>query len=224
MPARDETIDTSGMFIAHNMLRDALGRADTLVASVKPGDTTRAALVGSFYDNVLRFLDAHHHGEDELLYPRARERRPEHADVFDRMQGEHQAAAAADAAVTRALAAWIGDPSSDNATALTGALGALRTVLGTHLEDEERSFLPIAATTFSVEEWGELPGHAARTFTGDKPWLILGLNFEQMSDEERQVTLSHMPPPVVELWDGPGRAAFTDYIAEIRGTRDVAPA
>lgn len=224
MPARKEIIDTSDMLIPHNTFRDALNRADALIASVAPGDAARAALIGSFFDNVLRFLDAHHEGEDELLYPLARERRPEHVDVFDRMQGEHQAAAASDASVKQALADWIADPSSDNATALAGALGDLRAVLGVHLEDEERSFLPIAATTFTLEEWGALPGHAVRTFSGDKLWLILGLVFEQMTDEQRQLTLSRMPPPLVEMWNGPGTASFAAFITDVRGAREAAPA
>lgn len=212
------------MFIPHNMLRDALSRADALIAGVTPGDTARAAVVGSFFDNVLRFLDAHHQGEDALLYPRARERRPEHVGVFDRMEGEHQAAAASDATAKEVLAAWMADPSSDNATALAGALDDLRTVLGAHLEDEERAFLPIAATTFTMEEWGELPGHVARTFSGDKLWLILGLVFEQMTDEQRQLTLTHLPPPLVEMWNGPGTASFAAFIADVRGTPETAPA
>ena len=224
MPARDESIDTSDMFIPHNMLRDALNRAGVLIGSVTPGDTARAAVIGSFYDNVLRFLDAHHGGEDELLYPLARERRPEHVDVFDRMQGEHEAAASSDASVKQVLAGWIADPSSDNATALVQALGELQTVLGAHLVDEEGTFLPIAASTFTIEEWSALPGHVARTFTGDKLWLILGLVFEQMTDEQREMTLAHMPPPLVEMWNGPGTANFAAFIADVRGTHDAAPA
>ena len=222
MPETREPIDTSDMFIPHNMLRDALGRADALIGSVAPGDTARAAVVGSFFDNVLRFLDAHHQGEDVLLYPLARERVPEHAVLFDRMDAEHHAAAAADADATETLAAWMADPSSGNATALAGALGDLRTVLGAHLEDEERSFLPIAATTFTVEEWSELPGHVARTFSGDKLWLIMGLVFEQMTDEQRALTLAHMPPPVVEMWNGPGAASFAAFITDVRGTGEPA--
>jgi len=210
------------MLIPHNMLRDALGRADALIGSVAPGDTARAAVVGSFFDNVLRFLDAHHKGEDILLYPIARERVPEHVVLFDRMDAEHHAAAASDAAATETLAAWMADPNSGNATALAGALGDLRTVLGTHLEDEERSFLPIAATTFTEEEWGELPGHVARTFSGDKLWLILGLIFEQMIDEQRALTLAHMPPPVGAMWSGPGGASFAAFIADVRGTAEPA--
>ncbi len=138
------------------------------------------------------------------------------------MDAEHHAAAASDAASKETLAAWMADPSSGNATALADALGNLRTVLGAHLEDEERSFLPIAATTFTAEEWGELPGHVARTFSGDKLWLILGLVFEQMTDEQRALTLAHMPPPVVEMWNGPGGASFAAFIADVRGTAEPA--
>ena len=222
MPETRQPIDTSDMLIPHNMLRDALGRADGLIGSVAPGDTARAAVIGSFYDNVLRFLDAHHQGEDILLYPLARDRAPEHAVLFDRMDAEHHAAAAADAATKETLAAWTADPSTGNAAALAGALGDLRTVLEAHLEDEERSFLPIAATTFTVEEWAQLPGHAARTFSGDKLWLIMGLVFEQMTDEQRALTLAHMPPPVVEMWNGPGAPSFATFIADVRGANKPA--
>ncbi len=222
MPETRQPIDTSDMLIPHNMLRDALGRADALIGSVAPDDAARAAVIGSFFDNVLRFLDAHHKGEDLLLYPLARERVPEHIALFDRMDAEHHAAAAADAAATETLAAWRADPSTGNATPLAGALGNLRAVLETHLEDEERSFLPIAATTFTAEEWGELPGHVARTFSGDKLWLILGLVFEQMTDEQRALTIAHMPPPVVEMWNGPGASSFAAFIADVRGTAEPA--
>ena len=224
MPATREPIDTSDMLIPHNTLRDALGRTDALIGSVTPGDSARAAIVGSFFDNVLRFLGAHHEGEDELLYSRARERAPEHVVLFDRMEAEHRAAAASDAAANEELATWMADPSSGNATALAGALGDLRTVLGEHLADEEREVLPIAATIFTAEEWGELPGHVLRTFSGDKPWLILGLVFEQMTDEQRALMLAHMPPPVVEMWNGPGSASFAAFIADVRGTAAPAPA
>jgi hypothetical protein len=101
------------------------------------------------------------------------------------------------------------------------ALSATSAPFSRHnLEDEERSFLPIAATPFTAEEWGELPGHVARTFTGDKLWLILGLVFEQMTDEQRVLTIAHMPPPAVEMWNGPAAASFT---ADVRGTGEPAP-
>ncbi len=223
MPETRQPIDTSDMLIPHNMLRDALGRKEALIGSVASGDAARAAVVGSFFDNVLRFLDAHHQGEDILLYPVARERVPEHAVLFDRMDAEHRAAAGADAAAKETLASWMADPNSGNARALAGALGDLRAVLEAHLEDEERSFLPIAATSFTAEEWGELPGHAARTFTGDKLWLIMGLVFEQMTDEQRALTIAHMPSPVVEMWNGSGAASFAAFIADVRGAADPAP-
>jgi hemerythrin-like domain-containing protein len=223
VPETRQPIDTSDMLIPHNMLRDVLGRADALIGSVTSGDAARAAVVGSFFDNVLRFVDAHHQGEDILLFPLARKRVPEHVDLFDRMDAEHHAAAASDAAATETLAAWMADPSSGNATALAGALGDLRVVLEAHLEDEERSFLPIAATTFTAEEWGELSGHATRTFRGDKLWLIMGLIFEQMTDEQRALTIAHMPRPVVEMWNGLGAASFVAFIADVRGTAEPAP-
>jgi hypothetical protein len=134
------------------------------------------------------------------------------------MQAEHHAAAASDAATTEMLAAWVADPSSGKASSLAGSLGDLRSVLGAHLEDEERSFLPIAATTFTAEEWGQLAGDVARTFSGDKLWLILGLIVEQMTEEQRAFTRARMPPPVAEMWSSPGAASVAAFIADVPGT------
>jgi len=49
----------------------------------------RAELVGTYYANVLALLHVHHEGEDELLWPRLTERRPENAALFATMEEQH---------------------------------------------------------------------------------------------------------------------------------------
>ncbi len=69
----------------------------------------------------------------------------------------------------------------------------------------------------TIEEWGELPGHAMRNYPGDRIWLVLGLVRENMTRSQRDMMLAHMPPPAVEMWTTKGEGAFTTYMGEVRG-------
>ena len=46
----------------------------TLVGAIAPGDAERVALIANYYENVLSFLEAHHDGEEHLVFPLLRER------------------------------------------------------------------------------------------------------------------------------------------------------
>jgi hypothetical protein len=69
--------DTSDMLAVHQVFRNALGSAPELIGAAV--DAERVVLVGSYYSNVLCFLEGHHEGEDLLVWPRLLERCP--ADV-----------------------------------------------------------------------------------------------------------------------------------------------
>lgn len=208
--------DTSDMLLPHNMLRAALGDANRAIQGANPSDRERVLSVAGFYDNVLRFLSAHHGAEDALLWPKLHARAPEHASLLDRMEGQHANIAKADQAAASALDAWSKAPQASTGDALVEALGQLLTVLDEHLREEEREILPIASRTISPEEWGEISGHAVRTFDGDKPWLVLGLVLEQMTVEQREITFGHLPPPALAMWTEHGSDAFTAFVADFR--------
>ena len=76
----------------------------------------------------------------------------------------------------------------------------LDAVLTPHLDEEEATIVPLAATCMDVAEWGAMPEHGMRTFTGDKQWLILGHVQEQMTPAKRAEVQAHMPPPLVAFW------------------------
>jgi hemerythrin-like domain-containing protein len=208
--------DTGDMVALHRVFRTALAATDNVVASVVPGGTQRAELVASYYDNVLRLLHAHHDAEDESLTPRlvlrcsAAER-----DEIERIAAQHTAVLYALDRVEVLLAAWRAEPTVQTARDLLSAFNKLRAVLTTHLDDEERVVLPIAAQHINVAEWGEMPEHAMRTYSGDKLWLVLGLIEEQMSAGQVQEMHAHMPPPLLEFWTVDGRALFTAFMSEL---------
>jgi Hemerythrin HHE cation binding domain len=206
--------DVTDMFAVHGAFRDTLAAAPVFVGQTSPGDQERVALVANYYDNVLSFLEAHHDGEEAIVFPLLRERCPDNGALLDRLAQEHEEAMVLLKAAQRSLAAW---PAGDEAarTAVVDDLEALRVQLVTHLDEEEREGLPLCLEHLSMEEWGMLPGHGMANFHGDKIWLILGLIRERMTEEQRTAMLAHMPPPAVEMWTGFGEPAFKDYSGEL---------
>jgi hypothetical protein len=150
----------------------------------------------------------HHHGEELLMFPVLRDRGPGQEGAIDRVSAQHHDVDGGVAEATELLAAWPQDKGTEIQQRLGRSLQELGTTLATHLEEEEREMLPLCADHLSMEEWGALPAHAMANFTGNKHWLILGLVFEQMTAQQRQDILEHMPPPPREMWTSMGADAF----------------
>jgi hypothetical protein len=202
--------DTTDMYAVHGVFRDTLGAGTTLVGGIAPGDAERVALIANYYENVLSFLEAHHDGEEQLVFPLLRERCDGAGALMDKMAEEHHEALELLEQTKVALAAW---PGGDAAAqrAVQERLDELCSHLNEHLVEEEQTVLPLAAANLSMEEWGALPGHGMAAFDGDKIWLILGLIRERMTDDQRAAMMAHMPPPALEMWTGFGEQAFKDY-------------
>ena len=211
--------DTSDMLCVHRVFREALDAAPRLVGDAPVGDTARAGVVGAYYFNVLRFLEAHHSGEDALVTPLLTERcAPAEVDVVKRVASQHEAATGPVHDADGAVGTWRGDGAESSAKHAVASLGVLQDVLIPHLDEEEEKVLPIAGAHLSMEEWGALPGHGLASFQGDNIWLILGLIREQMNDHQRQQMLAHMPPPVADAWRTTGEAEFQAFITDVRST------
>ena len=208
--------ETSDMLIPHNMFRSVLRTAPEILREVRDGDSAHAADVYSYFDNVLRFLDAHHGGEDDLVWPLLTKRCPEAAELLARMENQHQAIHDERERSGVLLDAWVETADAGTAGQVASALAALTSEIEAHFAQEEDEILPLASRNMSQEEWGALPGHAMGHFSGDKIWLILGLILEQMTPEQRAFTLTLLPPPAVEMWTSMGNAAFDDFVAKVR--------
>jgi hemerythrin-like domain-containing protein len=198
------------MYAVHGVFRDSLGAAPTLVGGIAPGDAERVALIANYYENILSFLEAHHEGEELLVFPLLRERCPEDCALVDHMADQHHEAMALLAEAQSSLAAWPGGDAAAQQAAQE-RLDELCHHLLEHLDQEEQKVLPLASEHLSMEEWGQMPRHGMANFHGDKIWLILGLIQERMTEGQRAAMLAHMPPPALEMWNGFGEQAFKDY-------------
>jgi Hemerythrin HHE cation binding domain len=202
--------DVTDMYAVHGVFRDSLGAAPLLVGGIPAGDSERVALIANYYENILSFLEAHHDGEEQLVFPLLRQRCAGNAGLIDHLEGQHKEALRLLEEAQSSLAAWpAGDAASQKAAA--DSLEALRVMLVAHLDEEEEKVLPLAAANLSMEEWGALPGHGMAHFGGDKIWLILGMLRERMTDDQRAAMLAHMPPPALDMWTGFGEQAYKDY-------------
>jgi hypothetical protein len=208
--------DPSDMLAVHAVFRQALDGAPDLIGTVAPSDSARAAVVGSYFANVLDLLDVHHAGEDELLWNKLVDRLPERADEIREIAAQHDDLDAVLPGARAAVDVWTATPDVAQTLALVNALTDLRDPLYWHLAQEENRILPLVSEVITAAEWGELPVHGMTHFTGDKLWLILGLIRENMTEADRAAMLAAMPPPAVEFWTGTGEGLFTAFMAELR--------
>jgi len=206
--------DTSDMAAVHKVFRSSFASAPKFIESAA-GDDDRRALIASYYANVLAFLDVHHDGEEELLFPLLIERAPDQREVVDRAIDQHREVVALLGSANDSIGAWEAKGDSEGPE-LVRTLRALDEALSAHLDHEEATIVPLATEHVSVEEWGMLPGHGMANFKGDKIWLILGLIRENFTPEQRAAMLEHMPPPARQMWESMGEASFNELIAEVR--------
>lgn len=206
---------TGDMFAVHEALVGALKAAPTLVRSA-PETSDRPELIASYYENVLEFLHVHHAGEDELIYPILEERCAEERSMLEQIDAQHHLLDEPMKQAQAAIAAWRATPTTEGGEQVVRLLAVIDETLRPHLEDEETKVLPVASVWISPEEWGELPGHALRSFRADKPWLALGLVRERLTDDQRDHMLSGMPPELQSTWTEQWEPAFTAFIADVR--------
>ncbi|MBF4767791.1 hemerythrin domain-containing protein [Nocardioides agariphilus] len=209
--------DATAMTRFHRIFREALDGVPSFVAGAPAGDAARAELVGSYYDNVLRLLHAHHEAEDLTIYPMMVERLPEHVEVIERVNAEHETVLGSLGAAEEAVAAWRAAPSTESRDSAAAALAAMGSILLEHLDHEEADVVPLIGRCINVAEWGQMSAVAFQHFTGDKVWLAVGLIQEQLLASENETMEANMPPPVHDFWTNTGRGMFQRYVAELRG-------
>lgn len=195
--------DTRMMGIVHDALRRDLARAiSALERAPGPEDEQRAAL-GAHVTWMMRFLHAHHHGEDAGLWPLVREREPDANALLATMETDH-ARIAPLVELCETAARGYGSGSADTTrVALLDALTRLRDVLLPHLQREEDEVMPLVSIAISPAEWRAVD---EQYFIKPKSLKELGFEGHWMLDEldaERARVVTHQVPPIsrfVLLW------------------------
>ncbi|WP_068145199.1 hemerythrin domain-containing protein [Rhodococcoides corynebacterioides] len=212
-----EKTDSRDMVIIHSVFRRELRLAPDMVRAVPDGDTTRSSVVAEHLTDLLDLLHHHHEGEDQLLWPKLRERAAEFTDLFDSMDADHGSIGSSIDAVQSALRDWAGTADRMHGDRLAEALDTLLPPLVDHLDREEARILPLVDQLLTPEEWGELGARGFGLLPPQKAMIVLGQMAEDTPEENWDVFFSHLPEPVQQAYTAIGAPAYLDYVGTVRG-------
>ena len=211
--------DTDEMVRVHRVFREAFGVAPQLIGAVRADDVDQVSRIATYYEGVLVFLHVHHEGEDELLWPRLLERCHGEAAVINLASDQHQGVLTDLANAEERLATWREHPDTDRGAKLAAALSTLGANLVVHLDNEEKTILPLVEEHLTVDEWHELSAHGMQTGGQRAPhlmWLVIGLIRDEMTDGMRAGMDAGMPPPVHDFWVNQGEQMYREFIGKLR--------
>jgi hemerythrin-like domain-containing protein len=211
--------DTSDMIRVHRVFRQAFAVAPHLLGSVAADDVEQVRRITTFYTGVLLMVRFHHEGEDALLWPRLRERCADGLAAVSHAAGQHDRLHDGLQGAEQQLTRWSACPTLDGAASLAGALAELAADLTVHLDDEERTILPLIEEHLTAEEWHQLPAHGVEQWRRHAPelrWLAVGLLREQQDPELRASLNAAMAAPVREWWLNEGQPMFDQFIIDLR--------
>jgi hypothetical protein len=195
-----QPIDVRDMAIVHRTFRNVYEESARLVRAAPTPSPGRVTFLADHIDFALAALHHHHEDEDELLYPRLIERVPEQAPMTEHVEHEHLLIKTALDAASAACAAWRGRPSAETGEALAAALDHLNTAVQPHLDDEEQKVVPLAAVTFTQQEWDEMGERGAAWIPRNKRGIAFGMILEPLDEADRAFMMRSLPAPVRMLY------------------------
>lgn len=205
------------MVVVHRVFRRESRLLPDLIRGVRPGDVERARVLAEMVREYDKGLHSHHTSEDALLWPKLLARVDLDADLVLRMEQQHEVVAEGLHVVTDRLAAWERDASAAARDALAEAMDQHRRDLLVHLDEEERSVLPLVSEHITVAEWEEL-GEVARSHTPkEKLLFMLGALLEEATPDETAHFLATLPMPARLLWRTIGRRQYAKQMRKVRG-------
>jgi len=209
-------IEVRDMAIIHETFRRMYKEAAQLVRATPTPSPQRVTFLADHIGFGLTMLHHHHEGEDEILYPLLEARSPEHAARTEEIDHEHEVVRGKIDEAQAACSAWRTSPSVETADALAISLDTLNADLVSHLDEEEREIVPLAAVTVTQKEWDSLAKHGIASIPASKRMIAFGMILEPLNDADRAYMLTALPPPVRLLYRVTGKKAWTKYATTLR--------
>lgn len=214
--SKSEPIEVRDMAIIHRTFRNSFAESARLVRAAPTPSPSRVTFLADHVDFGISMLHHHHESEDELLFPVLIERVPEQTAMTEAVAHEHKLVQTALDAVSAASAAWRKQPSAETGETLAAALDELNTVLQSHLDDEEKNVVPLAAVTLTQEEWDAIGEHSRAGIPRDKMPVAFGMILEPLDEADRAFMKSHLPAPVRLLFPVLIQRPWTKYATTLR--------
>lgn len=189
-------VDVRDMIVVHTAMLREFRLLPTAVAQTAVGDRKQAETVAGHLRFICDLLHHHHEGEDELLWPKLRDRTPPSAlAVIEEAESQHAEIDLALSRVEEGRLAWVADPGPGSRDGLVAALDHLHTVLREHLDLEERALLPLAASVLTAKEWNAIGEEAVEVLPKSVLPLVFGM-FAYEGDPEVLRTMLASAPAV----------------------------
>jgi hemerythrin-like domain-containing protein len=208
------TVNTLDMVLVHRVFRREFRYAAEFIEGVRAGDVAHAQVVGDHLTFMLSALHHHHAAEDDLVWPKLQARVAGSEADLQRMVDGHAAIAAAVHRVEKLLAGWTKSGNREPGQQLVAAVAELSALVDDHLDDEERTALPIIEKHLRDDEWQATVKQGASFLSARNLRLGIvlgGMVLGAASDDERRVFLSNMPLPqrlMVKLFGTRTTAAY----------------
>jgi len=218
-PTLTEPTDMHDMVVVHRVFRRELRSIPELLLGTRAGDLERAAVVVGHARLILSGLHLHHTGEDDLLWPLVLQRAALSAEIVERMQAQHASVGELIERLDVVLARWETEARPAVAKEAAALMDRLHGIVVEHLDDEERTILPIASEIITPEEWAAVGEHGVAKMSRAELPLMFGAVLEDASITERRQMLQALPLParvLMRTW-GPGH--YRRYITKVRGER-----
>ncbi|MFD8033630.1 hemerythrin domain-containing protein [Streptomyces sp. NPDC059717] len=209
--------DVRDMYVAHRMFRREFRLLPQLVRDVDSGDTHRSAVVANHADKVCAILDAHHEGEDTIVWPRLLERGGERsAAIVPVMEQQHHGIHAALASVTTLLPGW--RSTARGGEGLAAAAEVLADRLVEHMALEEKEILPLAEQHMTAAEWALFGEHAMSTVPKKDLPLAFGMVMYEGDPQVIKAILSHAPVAARLMMPILGPRLYASHAKRVHGT------
>jgi len=211
-----QPIDVRDMAIVHRTFRNVYEESARLVRAAPTPSPGRVTFLADHIDFGIAALHHHHEDEDELLYPKLIERVPEQASMTEQVEHEHLLIKTALEEASAACAAWRERPSAETGEALAAALDHLNAVVQPHLDDEEQKVVPLAAVTFTQQEWDAMGKRGAQWIPNNKKGIAFGMILEPLDQADRAFMMRSLPAPIRMLYPFLIERPWKKYAATLR--------
>jgi hemerythrin-like domain-containing protein len=212
-----DTPEVQQMVVIHKALRRQFALMPDQVLAVADGDRTRAALVADHARSQLLFLHAHHHSEDEVLWPLLVRRTPLERDLIQEMETQHGAVDAGITKLTPLIAAWADRADRATAVEIAAELTALTDHLVAHLDAEEAKIFPLVLEHLSVAEWESVVEEGPRQMPSSPRigMVTIGVVLDAASPAEAAWFHDNLPAKAKIAWRLLGRSYYRRYSAKL---------
>lgn len=212
-----QTPDTRDMVVVHRVFRREFRLLPQMVRRTEPGDRERAASVADWAIEQCEFLHHHHTNEDELVWPRLRERTPMRVELAQTMEAQHAAVSSLLDPVVGLARRWRDEPTVANREVLALALDPIAGVLSEHLDLEEREILPLIRAHMTAAEYGELGERGRAAIAPARMAVVLGAMLEEATPDEVVMMTAPMPLAARAMFALVGRRQYRSAMRSLRG-------